>query len=68
VPAPASPEPAWDLASISISSSWCQLVSPEFSQQRHFSLHAETRRPREEHLRKLVAILAPIYKLAQRWF
>jgi hypothetical protein len=41
-------------------------MSPEAGQQRHFSLHGETGRPRQEHLLKWVAILAPTYKPAQQ--
>jgi hypothetical protein len=63
-----SPEPVQDLASISVSSSRRYFASPKAGQQRHFSLHAETGRPRQELLLKWVAILAPTYKLAPRWF
>jgi hypothetical protein len=68
MPAPTSPEPAQVLASVSISSSRRYFTSLGAGLQRHFSLCAEAGRPRQECPCKLVAILAPTYKLAQRQF
>jgi hypothetical protein len=60
-----SPELAQVLASVSISSSWRYCASLGAGLQRHFFLRAEAGRPRQECPCKLVAILAPTYKLAQ---
>jgi hypothetical protein len=67
MPALTSPEPAQDLALISVSSSWCYFASPEAGLQRHFSLHDGTGRPRQECLCKLMTVSVPTCKLAQRW-
>jgi hypothetical protein len=65
MPPPTSPEPVQVLASVSVSSSRRYLASLGAGLQRHFSPRAEAERPRQEYPSKLVAILAPTYKLAQ---
>jgi hypothetical protein len=68
MPALTSPEPVQVLASVSVSSSWRYFASLGAGLQRHFCLRAEAGRPRQECSYKLVAILAPTYKLALRRF